>query len=268
MIGLLLLLTVRKVERVVHVPASIRQEGKREGNKKERPRSGTEVRPDPEGNKDRIAIIIDDLGAGYREFSEVERLHPGISFAVLPFQPYSVRIAREAHRSGHDLLLHLPMEPEGNENPGIGAIFRSMPEWEVQKQVREDLEAVPYVRGVNNHMGSLTTSDPVEMRLILKEIRARNLFFVDSRTSSRSIAYSEAVKLGIPSAERQVFLDDGERPEEIRAQFSRLSHLAHENGFAIAIGHPRRETIKALKAYLAGLSRENLRLVPVSDLVR
>jgi hypothetical protein len=218
----------------------------------------------------KIAIIIDDLGPNLSDFHAIRGLHPNLSFAVLPFQSHSIQIAREARMNGnHDLLLHLPLEANRKEeNPGSGAIYHSMGSDEIIRQVRRDLQAIPDIQGVNNHMGSRITSDPAEMTIILSEIKSKNLFFVDSRTAASSVAFSLAEKLGIRSGKREVFLDDSASDADIQAEFRRLEELARRNGSAIAIGHPRPATIRALKTFITGIDRENLELVPVSELLR
>ncbi|MBI1823959.1 MAG: divergent polysaccharide deacetylase family protein [Nitrospirae bacterium] len=229
----------------------------------------TALRPEKK-RRDQIAILIDDLGPDLREFHRLRNIHPNLSFAILPFQTYSNKIAREIQSNGHhDLLLHLPMEAESSvENPGKGAIYQSMNPDEIIRQVRLDLQAIPDAQGVNNHMGSKITSDESKMRIILNEIKTRNLYFVDSRTTSSSIAYSLAEKMGIRAAERQVFLDDIDREKEIGQALEHLVHLAHQNGSAIAIGHPRQNTIRALKRFLTRVDVENVELVPLSTLLR
>jgi polysaccharide deacetylase 2 family uncharacterized protein YibQ len=220
--------------------------------------------------KDKIAILIDDLGPNLKEFRQIRNLHPNLSFAVLPFQPFSIRIAGEIKSAGnHDLLLHLPMEAESHlENPGKGAIYHAMKPEEIIRQTRLDLQAIPSIQGVNNHMGSKITSDPLEMKIILGEIKLKKLYFIDSRTTASSVAHTLAEEMGIRSAERQVFLDDTDRFEDIIKELDRLVLLAHQNGVAIAIGHPRPNTIRAIKTFLPHIDQEAIELVPVSTLVR
>ncbi|MBI1818830.1 MAG: divergent polysaccharide deacetylase family protein [Nitrospirae bacterium] len=222
-----------------------------------------EIRPG-----DRIAVLIDDLGTNFKEFERLRRIDSHLSFAILPFQPYSVKIAKKAHYYHQDVLLHLPMEPENHHHPGKGAIDHLMTKEEIVRQVRLDLRAFPYVQGVNNHMGSRMTADREEMVLVLKEVRAKDLFFVDSRTTSESIAYEVAHDIGIKSAERHVFLDDSDRPEDIRKELRRLVYLSHQRGSAIAIGHPRPNTMKALEEFIPHLHEEEIELVPISALVK
>ncbi len=217
---------------------------------------------------DRVAVLIDDLGTNFKEFERLRRIDSHLSFAILPFQPYSVKIAKKAHFYHQDVILHLPMEAENHHNPGKGAIDHLMTKEEIVRQVRLDLRALPYVQGVNNHMGSRMTADREEMVLVLKEVRARDLFFVDSRTTAESIAYEVAHDIGIKSAERQVFLDDSDRPEDILKELRHLVHLSHQRGSAIAIGHPRPNTIKALEEFVPHLHEEGIELVPISALVK
>ena len=214
--------------------------------------------------------MIDDLGPNLKDFHQLRYLHPNLSFAVLPFQPFSIRIAGEIKSTGnHDLLLHLPMEAESRlENPGKGAIYHAMKPEEMLRQTRLDLQAIPAIQGVNNHMGSKITSDPSEMKIILGEIKSRKLYFVDSRTTASSVAHILAEEMGIRSAERQVFLDDTDRFGDIMKELDRLVLLAHQNGVAIAIGHPRPNTIRAIKTFLPRIDQEAIELVPISTLVR
>jgi polysaccharide deacetylase 2 family uncharacterized protein YibQ len=220
--------------------------------------------------KDKIAILIDDLGPNLNEFHQLRNLHPNLSFAVLPFQPFSIRIAGEIRSAGnHDLLLHLPMEADSRlENPGKGAIYHAMKPEEIVRQTRLDLQAIPDIQGVNNHMGSKITSDSLEMKIILGEIKSKKLYFIDSRTTASSVAHSLAEEMGIMSAERQVFLDDTDRFEDIVKELDRLVLLAHQNGAAIAIGHPRQSTIRAIQTFLPHIDQEGIELVPISTLVR
>lgn len=261
--GFFVLHIIEKVERL-NAP----EEGKPVFHERVK-KSPSLLREEP-SKKDKIAILIDDLGPNLKEFHQLRNIHPNLSFAVLPFQPFSIKIAGEIKSSGnHDLLLHLPMEAESRlENPGKGALYHAMKPEEIVRQTRLDLQAIPSIQGVNNHMGSKITSDPSEMKMILGEIKSKKLYFVDSRTTGSSVAHTLAEEMGILSAERQVFLDDTDRLEDITNELNRLVHLAHQNGAAIAIGHPRPNTIRAIKSFLLHMDRDSIELVPVSSLVR
>lgn len=262
-ISLLLILKTLEKAAKLNKPSAQRKPGSRI-EKKER------ISPPEEKRRDQIAILIDDLGPDLREFRRLRDIHPNLSFAVLPFQTYSNKIAKESQRKGHhDLLLHLPLEAESRmENPGKGAIYHTMKPDEIIQQMKLDLQAIPDIQGVNNHMGSKITSDTADMQIILKEVKARDLYFVDSRTTSSSVAYSLAEKMGIKTAERQVFLDNTDLEEDIGMELDHLVQVAHQRGSAIAIGHPRPNTIRALKSFFARIEKENVEMVPVSSLLR
>ncbi|MHB8483756.1 MAG: divergent polysaccharide deacetylase family protein [Nitrospiria bacterium] len=219
-------------------------------------------------HKDKVAILIDDLGVDMKAYQTLKGMNARFSCAILPFQPYSEKIAKDAQFNHFDVLLHLPMESEGEVNPGKGAIYHTMTKDAILNQIRSDLHAFPYIQGVNNHMGSKITSDSGEMEIILNEVKSQNLFFVDSRTTAETVAYHIAREIGIKSAERQIFLDDDEHLERIKEQLNRLIKLSHQHGTAIAIGHPRKNTLKALKTFLPRLDQEGIEVVPVSTLVR
>ena len=215
-----------------------------------------------------IAIVIDDLGNNKEMFNRLLNMNLSFSFSVLPNQDYSLYISRKVRNKKYDLLLHLPMEPEDNEKiKGEGFIMSDMTPNEMLKQLNNDLKAVPNVIGVNNHMGSFLTQDRKAMAVVLGEIKRKGLFFVDSRTTSKTVAYDVARKLGLKSAMRDVFLDDIEDEKEIIKQIELLINTARKEGRAIAIGHPRPSTIAALEKMLPALKSNGIEVVPVSRLV-
>lgn len=220
------------------------------------------------GHSAKIAIVIDDLGNNKDAFKKLLKMEIPFSFSVLPHQEYTRYISKEAKKKRYDLLLHLPMEPENSEKLyGDGFILSSMTPNEMLKEFENDLKSVPGAIGVNNHMGSFLTQDRKAMAVVLGEIKRKGLFFVDSRTSSKTVAYDVAKKLGLKSAERNVFLDDIEDEEEVIKQIELLINTAKKNGRAIAIGHPRPETIIALEKMLPALKTDGIEIVPVSRLV-
>src|SRR3989337_134321 len=230
--------------------------------------SGERTKVKGKGASVKIAIVIDDLGNNKEAFNKLLKMKISFSFSVLPHQEYTRYISREAKKKRHDLLLHLPMEPENSENIyGEGFILSSMTPNEMLKEFENDLKSVPGAIGVNNHMGSFLTQDRKAMAIILGEIKRKGLFFVDSRTSSKTVAYDVAKKLGLKSAERNVFLDDIEDEEEVLKQIELLINTAKKNGRAIAIGHPRPQTIAALEKMLPALKTGGIEIVPVSRLV-
>ena len=218
----------------------------------------------------RVAIVIDDLGANLKAFRALLAIPQPLTFAVLPHLAHSRQIAETAAAEGHEVLLHLPMEPLDYpaNNPGPGALLRSMSPEEIVRVLKEDLAAIPQIKGVNNHMGSRLTEDADVMRLILTVLKERGLFFLDSYTTPRSAVAEVAQSIGLPTASRHVFLDHkpGD-PDYVSAQLDRLIAAARKHGAAIGIGHPRKATIAALRDHLPRLAEAGITVVPLSSLV-
>ncbi len=215
----------------------------------------------------RIAIVIDDLGASVSEIEAIERFGVPITYSVLPYEKETGAVVAELTGRGEEVLCHLPMEPEGAGDPGPGALLASMSDAELVLAADRALAAVPGAVGVNNHMGSGLTANRRAMRPVLERLAEKHLFFLDSRTSAQSVAYTQAIELGVPAAERQVFLDDVEAPQAIRAQFARLLALAQKNGVAIAIGHPHPNTLAVLADEIPKAVAAGFEIVPVSYLL-
>lgn len=224
--------------------------------------------PAPEVSRIKVAILIDDIGYDNKIFKEFVSLGIPLTFSILPGERFSKVIAKEARSLNYEVMLHLPMEPRNPErNPGNGSIVTHMPTDEILRQLSKDIEAVPHITGVNNHMGSLLTEDRHVMNIVLEEIHKRGLFFVDSKTSPRSVAYETARRIGIRSGKRDVFLDNKADVEYIKGQVDKVIRIAKQNGEATAIGHPRAGTIAALREKIADFEREGIELVPVSEVL-
>jgi len=215
----------------------------------------------------KIAIIIDDLGYDNDIAISFGQLDLPISLSVLPLAPYTKSIVNEANKRGYELILHLPMEPKNYPylNPGPGALLTKMDENEIRNTIRDHLKRMSGVRGVNNHMGSYFTERDDKMTIVLKELKKRNLFFIDSRTTSQTVAFGLAKKIGVPVANRSVFLDNNLSPKAIRFQMERLLGIARHSGTAVGIGHPYKETLRVLKSYLQTL-KTDVKVVYVSKL--
>ncbi len=229
--------------------------------------------PIPEGHleevdkvyRGRVAIVIDDVGYDDIVFRKFIELGVPVTFSILPGERYSKYIAREARQLKYEVMLHLPMEPHGSwSNPGNRAILSGMSRDEMLGQLSQDLDAVPYISGVNNHMGSLLTEDSNAMRIVLEEIHKRGLFFLDSRTSPRTVAYSVAKSFGIKSESRDVFLDNKSDIGYIKGQIDTAIRIAKKHGEATAIGHAKLETAAAIREKLADFEKEGIELVAVS----
>jgi len=221
--------------------------------------------PVPEGV--RLAVVIDDLGRSVDEVESLERLDVPLTYSVLPFEVATPEVVAALRRRGSEILCHLPMEAVNGENPGPGALRAGMDAGELRDATAAALAAVPGAVGVNNHMGSRLSASERSMQAVLGVLAGRNLFFLDSRTSPESVGYRVATALGMPAAERQVFLDGDPRPQMIREQFERMLRIARERGSAIAIGHPHPATLATLAAEVPKAKAEGYRFVPVSELL-
>jgi len=215
----------------------------------------------------RLAIVVDDLGTDKRIAEELLRLNAPLTFSILPFQPHSRRIAEKAHAQGREVILHLPLEPRGFplKDPGKGALFVAMSERELLRQLRKDLNAVPFIVGVNNHMGSRFMEHGVSVRLVLEELKKRKLFFLDSRTTAKTQGYQIARELALLAGERDIFLDNENDVQDIRTQLEGLIRLARDHGTAIGICHPYPATITALKGMISKIKAQGIRIVPLSQ---
>jgi uncharacterized protein len=218
----------------------------------------------------RAAIVIDDLGGDLAAAEKLLRLPYGLTFSVLPYLAYSATVAEEAHRDGREVMLHLPMEAEQGSVAalGKGAIRVRMRGPEVADVIGGDLASVPYVRGVNNHMGSRATADPRLMAEVMSTLANRHLYFIDSRTTVATVAYDAARREGVPAFFRAVFLDDKEDTAYSLQQLEKFRRIIEQRGAALAIGHPHPTTIEALAKFLPEFERSDVELVPPSELVR
>ncbi len=215
-----------------------------------------------------IAIIIDDIGLNIRNSEAVMALPAPITLAFLPYAKNLNRQMNQAIEAGHELLLHMPMEPFGQEDPGPDALLTEMSDNDIQIKLVRALSMMPQAIGLNNHMGSKFTSNAAKMRLVLAELKARDLAFIDSRTAPQSVAYMLAQQMGVKHAGRDIFLDNDPSLSAIRAQLAALEQIAYKQGSAIAIGHPYDNTIAALKEWLPEIADKKITIVPVSYLLK
>jgi polysaccharide deacetylase 2 family uncharacterized protein YibQ len=233
------------------------------------PEKKEEVIPPPAGNL--VAIIIDDMGNSLEVLQEILDLNTPLTISVLPYSRYAEETARLAHDNGLEVMLHLPGESlnhlEGNNNTE-GIILSGMKEGEIRASVEDSLARVPFAKGVNNHMGSKITQEELSMRPILDLLKERDLFFLDSRTTSQSIAYDLAMKMGLRSAYRNVFLDSTVGVDFSKQKMIELFRLSQKKGSSVGIGHPFPETLQALKENIHLLEKYDVRPVFASQVVR
>jgi len=216
----------------------------------------------------RLAIIIDDLGSDRAAADAVFALGYPLTVSVLPNHQHSVDIAKEAHRRGFQVMLHLPMQSVANETPEAQELRPGMPAPEVAALVDQFLQNAPEAAGVNNHQGSQATANAALMDALMPVLRDHNLFYVDSRTTAATVAYDTAQDFGVRSAFRNVpFLDDVAEVAAVRKQLELALRGAREKGEAVAIGHPHPATLQALREVLPQAKAQGVRLVLASELV-
>lgn len=215
-----------------------------------------------------VAIIIDDLGNNAVADHRAINLPGPVACSFLPHTPYAKKHAALAHRKGKEVLLHLPLEALHHNRLGPGGVTLHMMPREFVDTVRADLASIPNPDGVNNHMGSLMTRNAGDMAWLMTLLSRTDLFFIDSRTTARSVAYEMAVRYGVPAASRDVFLDDVRDKDAIVDQLHRLVSVARKNGSAIAIGHPYPITMAVLKELLPKLAAQGVELVPVKAVIQ
>lgn len=218
--------------------------------------------------KGRIAIIIDDWGYNLNNLPIVERIHYPFTASVLPNLAYSGRVAEELHKRGLEIILHLPMEPREKYRLEKNTIMTTFDTADIKDIIEDDLSSVVYAKGVSNHMGSEATRDITTMDTVLKELKKRRLYFLDSFVSADSVCATLARKIGVRFARRDVFLDNKEDYSYIRQQMQRLKSRAKSKGQAIGIGHDRKATLEVLAELMPEFEKEGYKFVFVSELAR
>lgn len=219
----------------------------------------------------KVALVVDDMGSNLKALDALIGLEQRLTVAILPYGPYAAKTAEIARKNGLEVILHLPLESlNAHESEAYtqGLIRADMSRRTIRRMMEDNLDRVPHIRGVNNHMGSKGTADAPLMRLILTPIKERNLFFLDSMTSNRSVAANVAREMGIPTATRQVFLDDGGDVLSVKERLDELFRQARANGSAVGICHPHPQTLEALQEHFRRLDVLGLEAVYVSEIVR
>jgi uncharacterized protein len=234
---------------------------------RKRTRRSPANRQPPTANSPQIVLIIDDLGFEGQPLERIMALDPNINVAILPNGTHAESFARRLHARGFEVLCHLPMQPRGRETPGRNAILASMSDAEIASTTRANIEAVPYARGVNNHMGSLATADRRVMTSVISAI-PNGMYFIDSRTGGSSVAATVAREMNVRTATRHVFLDDVATEHAVRKQLAELAAAAEKRGVAIGIGHPYPVTLRVLAQELPSLRARGFRLVRASEVVQ
>ena len=217
----------------------------------------------------KIALVIDDLGGESLIARELLQWDLPITFSILPFTPHSKTVAEEAHQKGKEVILHVPMEPHGypKVRPGEGVLLEEMNEESLRRQLVKDIEAVPYIKGASNHMGSRLMEDPEKVKIILSELKRRKLYFLDSRTTPQTVGMNVAQGIGVKAMERSLFIDHSLNEEDIKEKIEKLIRLSFANGKAIGIGHPHPSTIKSIKEMIPNMKEKGIELVSLSAVI-
>lgn len=218
-----------------------------------------------------IAVIIDDIGFDLRIVEELAGIPAPIAFAILPHTPHTAEAARFLHAAGKEVLLHLPMEPHSypEESPGAGALMVDMDERQLRRRLQENLTAVPFVSGVNNHMGSRFMEDEARLTTVMEELAKRNLYFVDSRTTPNSRGREVANRTGVRFIARDLFIDHLPGYAAALENLTGPSRRGDVNGRPVLmIGHPHPETVRALRDALPRWQAEGMRLVALTTFFR
>ena len=216
-----------------------------------------------------LAIVIDDVGYSLERSDRVIALPGSLTLGVLPFAPHAAEAARRAGVAGKEVILHQPMEPmsAGHVHDVDGTLTLKMGPEHFSRTFARAIKAVPNIVGVNNHTGSLLTQHAEPMNLLMEQISARGLFFLDSRTTHKTVAHSVAQKWRVPSVQRDVFLDHVASRDAVQYEFARAIAIARRKGHAVVIAHPYRVSLNFLESALANLP-DDVRLIGVSELVR
>lgn len=219
--------------------------------------------------KPAIAIVIDDLGADLAGTRRTMALPNAVTMAFLPYPAKTPELSYDAFNAGHEILLHMPMAPKSARyDPGPNALHVDMPKEEVERRVLWALSRVPQAIGLNNHEGSWFTSDHKALIPVMDILAQRKLFFLDSRTTAQSKGVKLARAANVPVAGRDVFIDDTVSAEAIAHQLGVIETVAQRKGLAIAIGHPHRQTLAALEAWIPAVEKQGYELIPLSEAIR
>lgn len=215
-----------------------------------------------------IAIVIDDLGLRRSNTQKIIDLPSPMTLSFLPYAGDLQNQANRAKAAGHEIMLHLPMEPLGRHDPGPNALLANLDSAEFQRRLELNLDTFTGYASVNNHMGSKVTANATAMSRVMAELRSRGLMFMDSVTNPKSVAHSTAYKNGLPALKRDIFLDHHINRTFIRQQLAKTERLAKAQGYAIAIAHPHQQTIDVLREWTSTLTARGFQLAPVTAIYR
>ena len=216
-----------------------------------------------------IAIVLDDWGYTMRQVKDLQSIAEPLTLSVLPNLPFSRRVAEEAHAHGDEVILHMPMEAVSSSAPREKAtLLTTMSREEIVKRLDHSLDEIPHARGISNHQGSKATAERAVMEIVMDEAKRRNLYFLDSFVTPKSVCDQVARTIKIRFVRRDIFLDNDQDPAAIEKNLFRLAAAASRNGQALGIGHDRPNMLKVLKQDLPALKRAGYKIVAASELAR
>lgn len=227
------------------------------------------VTPQTLAGRPMIAIVIDDMGPNQKNARRAMTMPAPLTLSFLPYADKLTPMVTRARANGHEILLHLPMEPTNGHvhNPGPNSLLTGLSASELKRRLAWNLDRFKGYVGINNHMGSRFMENPGALKPVMSELKARGMLFLDSRTTMQSVGRRLALQAGVPYGSRDIFLDNERSAERVARQLRRVENAARKNGAAIAIGHPHTETLDVLERWIGDLEHRGFELVPVSAIV-
>ncbi len=214
-----------------------------------------------------ISLIIDDMGYRYQSGKRAINLPANITYSFLPYAPHARQLANLANIKQKEIMLHIPMEATNGKKMGPGGLTTSMPKPVFKLEIEHDLSAIPYIKGVNNHMGSLLTQQFEPMTWLMEMLAAKKMYFIDSRTSGKSQALKAARQYGLPSETRDIFVDHDLSRKAMQQQLHHAINMAKRNGSVVVIAHPLPQTMQVLEKWVPEAKAQGLKFVYMSKLL-
>lgn len=226
------------------------------------------TKPEVKGRA-QMAIVIDDFGYSKEPIGAFAGIDRPLTFAVLPYHPFSNEAATRGLSSGHQVILHLPMEPLAHaEQSEKSTISVTMSDEEIQEMTQKAIKSIPGLIGVNNHQGSRATADKRVMKVVLGLLKANSLFFLDSRTNGQSVGAESARQMGVRTDENELFIDNSDDVSAVKAKLRTAEDMALKHGSVTVIGHARMNTATAVSEMISELESNGIKLVFVSQIVK
>lgn len=220
------------------------------------------------GEKPVVVVVIDDMGISPKRTADIASLKAPITASFLTYGKKLDEQIKNSIESGHEIIIHVPMEAKKNLDVAPDVLTTNMSKEEIKENLLKMIKKFKDVKGINNHMGSKLTEDYERMKVVMDVLKGEGLYFLDSKTSSRSQAEKAAAASGIAYAHRHVFLDNQNDKNYILGQLGKAEKLARKNGYAIAIGHPKSQTYAALKEWLPLMEKQGVEIIPLSKAIK